>query len=307
MVRFNCLAALAFLAVTAQQVRADDDAVQKYRDFLPEELLALSKDTLNTEVPMMYTGAANAAVSPYGDVFEVGALNLLMYDALGDREGATKAFQSDLGEKPTGRLTVWQLDELGYRASRQKMTYVGFFSFDFGGVVTETYARVSGTVEIIDDRIAHPINHVRIECEKSSSSCTYRQIALTLPDRNSWSQSYHVGEVADEIYLVTRWENEQIDAIPMDQGTCRINQLSLNFASKEFFEIAKNAGGDCTLANGETLPKLEKPRISRIIDGQDIVSAEFKQINDEAYSYLASDFRSLVEEAKKQAELEASP
>jgi hypothetical protein len=288
---------------SAQSVAADEAAMQQYRDFLPEQLLALSEDVLNSQVPMVYLGAANDAVSPFGEVFETMALNVLMYDAIGGLEGARKTFQKDLGEKQTGQLTVWQLSELGYRASRQNMTYVGFFSFDFGGTILENQAWVGGTVEIIDERISHPVNHVEIECEKSTLTCTYRQIALSLPDRNSWSQSYHVGETVDEVYLVTRWDNDQIDAIPMDVGTCRINQLSLNFASKEFFEIAKNVGGDCTLADGTVLPKLDKPRISRIVDGQDIVSAEFSRIKEEAFGYLSSDFRSLVEEAKKQSEL----
>ncbi|MEO1200656.1 MAG: hypothetical protein AAFX39_15755 [Pseudomonadota bacterium] len=277
--------------------RADEDAVAKYRDYLPEQLLALSEDERRSSVPMMFSGAANLAASPAGDLVMQANLNSLMYDGFADYNGAKRAFQADLGEEPTGTLTVWQIHSLGYRASRVNMTRVGFFPFDFGGTMTENWAFVNGTVEIIDEKIAYPINHVDIECSRNEGTCQYRQIALTLPDENSWVQSYHVGEIADDIYRITRWEGQLIDAVPLNSSACRTNQLSLNFETQEFFEVARNnTAGDCETMLGVTLPRLEKPRVSRIVDGREIISAEFKAISEETFTFFSSSFRSRVEE-----------
>ena len=158
--------ALICLILLAGVARSDEDAIAKYRDFLPEELLALSEEERQSSVPMMFSGAANLAVSPAGDLVLQANLNSLMYDGLADFESAKRAFQADLGEQPSGALTVWQIHTLGYRASRVNMTSVSFFPFDFGGTLTGDWAFVKGTLEIIDENIAYPINHVDIECSR---------------------------------------------------------------------------------------------------------------------------------------------
>jgi hypothetical protein len=277
--------------------RGNESAVANYRDYLPEQLLALPEYELRNSVPMMFSGAANLAASPAGDLVMQANLNSLMYDGFADFEGAKRAFQADLGQKPTGELTVWQIHSLGYRASRVNMTNVSFFPFDFGGTMNDDRAFVKGTVEIIDEKIAFPINHVDIECSRNRGTCSYRQIALMLPDENSWVQSYHVGEIADETYRIIRWEGRLIDAVPLDVSACRTTQLSLNFATQEFFEIARNnTAGDCDTKLGATLPRLEKPRVAQIVDGREIVNAEFNAIREESFTFFSSSFRSAVEE-----------
>ena len=46
---------------------------------------------------------------------------------------------------------------------------------------------------------------------------------------------------------------------------------------------------------GVTLPRLEKPRVSRIVDGREIISAEFKAISEETYTFFSSSFRNQIE------------
>lgn len=287
--------AFAFAFLYSSIVQADEAAVARFKDYLPQQIVALPEKERSSSVPMMFIGAANLALSDFGDLVIQAHLNSLMYNGLADYEGAKKEFQKDLGEEPTGTLTVGQIHALGYRASRLNLTLVSFFPFDFGGVLTDDAATVKGTVKIIDERIAYPINHTVVECFRAERFCKYRQIALTLPDENSWGQTYNVGEVADEYYKITRWENDQIDATPYNNTACRINQLSFNFATKEFFEIARNnTSADCETVLGVTLPRLEKPRVSQIIDGKDIVAAEFKRLNDEANGYYSSAFRKRI-------------
>ena len=284
------------LILSTRIALADEAAVAKYSDFLPEQLLILSEEERQTSVPMMFSGAANLATSPAGDLVMQANLNSLMYDGFADYEGAKRAFQADLGEEPTGFLTVWQIHTLGYRASRVNMTSVSFFPFDFGGTMSGDWAFVKGTLEIIDEKIAHPVNFVDIECNRARGTCEYRQIAMTLPDENSWVQSYHVGEIADDVYQITRWDGQSIDAFPMYATGCRINQLSLNFGTQEFFEIARNnTSGDCETMLGVTIPRLDKPRVSRIVDGREIISAEFSAISQETFTFLSSSFRDRAE------------
>lgn len=285
---------LLFIANIAQ---ADEEAVTKYGNYLPEQVLALPEGERNSSVPIMFNSAATLATSPVGELVMRANLNSLMYNGLADYEGAKRAFQLDLGEEPTGSLTVWQIHSLDYRASRMNMTSVSFFPLDFGGTMTEYSATVKGTVEIIDEKIAYPVNHVDIECNRNEGTCEYRQIALTLPDENSWVQSYHVSAIAHDTYRITRWEGGLIDAVPLGNGACRTNQLSLNFETQEFFEIARNnSAEECQTSLGVTFPRLEKPRLSRIVDGREIINREFVAIRDEAYTYLSSSFRKKVDD-----------
>lgn len=286
--------ALFFFASIAH---AEEDAVAKYKNFLPEQLLALCEEERQSSVPMMFNGAAKLATSPAGKLVMKAHLNSLMYDGFADYEGAKHAFQSDLGEEPTGVLTVWQIHSLGYRASRVNMTDVSFFPFDFGGTMLEDRAFLKGTVETIDEKIAYPVNHVDIKCSRTQGTCEYRQIALILPNESSWVQAYHVGEIADDIYRITRWEGQLVDAVPVRGSGCRTTQLSLNFETQEFFEIARNnTTENCTTTLGVSLPRLVKPRVSRIVDGRKIINGEFEAINNEAFTYFSSSFRNQVQE-----------
>lgn len=284
-----------FLILTAGIGHADQEAVEKYRDYLPEQILALPEEELKSSVPIMYSNAAYLALSPAGDISAQANLNSLMYDGFADYEGAIRAFQAELGEDPTGTLTVWQVHTLGYRASRLNLTDVSFFPLDFGGDILGDFARVQGTVEIIDDKIAYPINNVKIKCSKVRGVCDYRQISLMLPDENSWVQSYFVGETADESYRITNWDGNRIDAVPFDSSTCRTNQLSLNFETQEFFEITRNGTAEeCESILGVTLPRLDKPRIARIVDGRDIVDREFDRIKKETFLYYSDAFQQRI-------------
>ena len=295
---------LAILTASAWSAQADEVSMLKYRDFLPQQILNLPENIRSSEVPMAYTGAANLALSPAADLILQTNLNELMYDGIGNFEKAKKDFQKDLGEDPTGDLTVWQIFTLGYRADRQNLGSVGFFPFSFNASESENFASLRGTLSILDERIAYPINHVKIDCDKVRGICDYQQFVLMIPDKNSWIQSYSILEMANENYRITRWENGQIDAVPFNTNGCRINQLSFNFSTNEFFEIAKNNQENCELSLGGTLPSLDKPRISQILDGTNIISEEFQKIADEAFGYTSKDFQFRVQDLRRTLEMQ---
>ncbi|MCQ1779108.1 hypothetical protein NOJ05_18040 [Neorhizobium galegae] len=299
------IAAFTLGLVCSAAAQAADDAVARYKNHMPRQITEMSPAERSSSVPLNLIWAANLAVSDKGDVVFQSQLNSLMYNGLADYERAKKEFQRDLGDEPTGKLTVGQIYTLGYRASRLNLTQVSFFPLDFGGTLSADAAVVKGTSKIIDERIAYPVNYTVVECLRKEGYCHYRQIALTLPDEKSWTQSYYIGEIANEYYKITRWENNQIDATPYNDTACRINQLSFNFATKEYFEIARNnTAGDCNTTVGITLPRLPKPRVSQIVDGQDIVAAEFRRLSNEAYGYYSGEFKKRIAGTKTSREVD---
>jgi hypothetical protein len=301
----RCFAGLAIVAsLVASKALADEDAVLRYQDYLPSEILALSDDERRSFVPMIFSGAAQLATSAFGEVVLQMQLNTLMYNGLSDFEGAVRAYQADLGEEVTGDLTVGQINELGYRADRTRLGYVGFFSLDHGGFMFNDFAQVSGTAVILGDQIAYPVNHVTVECRRSNMTCRYRQIILSIPDENSWVQNYSVSELVDETYRITRWEDEQIDATPFNASSCRINQLSFNFRTNEYYEIARNnSEGACEIMEGmASLPRLEQPRVTQIVDGSDVINETFQEIAEEVRGYYASAFQERLNAAVSEYE-----
>jgi hypothetical protein len=98
---------LTFWIMVGGMALADEDAVAKYRDFLPTELLALPEEERSSTVPMMFTCAANLAVSPAGELVMQASLNSLMYGSVADLYAAKRAFQAGQGEEATGALTNW--------------------------------------------------------------------------------------------------------------------------------------------------------------------------------------------------------
>ena len=54
---------------------------------------------------------------------------------------------------------------------------------------------------------------------------------------------------------------------------CRNTKLQLNFKAKEYYMITTNAGEECEVL-GTKFPKLDKPRISKIVDGAKLIDAE---------------------------------
>lgn len=292
--RVGFVALISVLLTTA--AHADNEGAEKYRSWLPSQIRDLPEETRKSQVPMNYVMAANTASSPIGDIVIQSNLNMLMYDGIGNIDSAKRRFQIDLGDTPTGNLTVGQISTLFYRAERTRLTQVNFFPFSFEGSISPDIASVKGTAKILDDQIAYPVNFVEIECYRIDLICTYRQTVLVLPNENSWTQSYSVMVAVDETYRITRWDEDRIDALPVQEGGCRINELKLNFAAKEFYEFVTNApDGNCELPLGGTLPRLQRPRITQIVDGDPIVDEEFKKISKETYQFLSSDFRARVD------------
>lgn len=272
---------------------ADDVTVEKYRNYTPQQLADLPEKERSSSVPIMYSFAARNGLSKGADLLFAMQLNTLMYAGLSDYEGAVKSFQKDLGDKPTGALTVWQIHNLEKRSDFQKLSKISFPS-DYSSIKTDSYATVSGTMMIHDERIAWPVNHVQLKCYKADKYCELNQLYLEFPKDDSWSQTFGIMQDTPQFYDITNWSNDVIDAVPVDIGSgCRITGLNLNFKTKEFYQITRNGTSECEMM-GVDFPKLEKPRITQIVAGEKIIKKEFEDLHQKAFLFLSSVFREKV-------------
>lgn len=106
MARARALTAFLLAVVTAA-IYADEAAITKYRNYSPAQIAEMPEKHRRSEVPMMYTMAAQRGLSHGSELLFGMELNQLMYPGLHDYDAAVKAFQVDLGDRPTGKLTVW--------------------------------------------------------------------------------------------------------------------------------------------------------------------------------------------------------
>lgn len=280
---------------------AADDAVKKYRNYTPQQIQKIAEKTRESDVPMMYIFAAQSGFAVDSELLFGMQLNLLMYPGLHDYKSAAKSYQKDLGDPPTGVLTVWQIYNLEQRANMQKLSQV-LFPTQFSSSKIDTYAYIKGTLTILGDKPAWPINHVRVDCYKDQNYCQLDQLKINVPNKDSWSQNYQVMQDSPEYFTIARWNEDSIDAVPNEtEDACRATSLNLNFKTKEFYYITRNGGGDCKFL-GATLDKLTKPRISQIVDGSNIINEEFAKIQKSAYDVLSSDFRKKVDKGMSKEE-----
>jgi hypothetical protein len=292
------LLALAIaLAVDPLLAQPNQDGMKKYADYTPERISALSKKERQSLVPIAYNHAANTVAHPAGATLLAGMLNELMYPGLADFDTAVRQFQKDIGKEPTGVFSVSDIHNLNIRSRYQRIagTVLYGFAADLSARMDGDFATVAGTVKILDERIAHPVNRVTVDCNKKQRYCTYRQQVINIPDENDFTLSFRHFSYHETIYNITEWTDSTIRASPINQSGCRVTTLDFNFQNKEFYEIARNNKGECKLPLGQSLPKLDKPRISQIVDGNAIARREFAGIKRKAYSYLSSDYRKKVE------------
>jgi hypothetical protein len=288
------LASVAVLSGTFAEVSfADDREVELYRNYTPRQIANLDEKTRSSQVPMMYIFAAQRGLAIDSEILFGMQLNALMYSGLHDYDSAVKNFQRDLGDQPTGVLTVWQIHQLEQRFEMQKLSRVAFPE----GLTSwkdDDNALIKGTMILIDEKIAWPINHVKVTCDRKEGYCELDEIDLSVPDAKSWIQQYQVLRPSPEYYIISRWNEDSIDGYLQRKGACRTTSLNLNFKTKEFYYITRNAGGKCEIL-GTTLDTLPKPRIAQIVDGTETINREFSKIQKAAYDVLSNDFRSRVE------------
>ena len=292
-------------ASMAPSVAAEENpGLEKYRNYLPKQIISLSEDVKNKEVPTSYLQAASLGSTSVGIQLIKRDLNGLMYQAVSDYEGSIKAFQADIGEKQTGILTVGQINELENRYKIQNLT-PAYVTASLSVRKSDDYAHVTGVQVMLDEKIAWPVNQLAIRCYKSQNYCMATQLIVDLPKVNSFSYQYNVNEMPPDYYKITAWTENTIEATPAEEpaGRCRTTNLSLNFTTKEYYFITKNLTDGCEVM-GQKIPKLEKPRTTQIIDGWKTIHAIYADMRKSAYNALSSSFRAELDKADAKSEKE---
>lgn len=283
------------------------DGVTKYRNYTPEQIAALPDAVRSEEVPLRYIFATRSGMSLGSEILFGMYLNSLMYPGIHDYAAAVRQFQRDLGEKQDGELTVWQISTLERRAQIQKLSSV-LVTKRFSSYITSTSASIKGTFIIVDDKIAWPINLTTVSCSKSEGYCTVDQTYIDVPDENSFSQNYALSQAIPEYYRITNWTKDTIDAAPdADPDACRVTTMNLNFATKEFYQITRNATRECSTVLGVQFPRLDRPRIAQIVDGDKLITEEFAKIAKAAFDVLSAEVRARIEKLSAEAPPQSAP
>ena len=272
---------------------ADEDSMLKYKDFTPQDILAISEEERGKAVPFVYILAAGTGVSKGSELLFSSQLNTLMYPGIGNYKSAVKQYQKDLGDKETGILTVSQIYKLEKRSEFQKLSRVSFPA-QYISFKTQNVATVKGTMMLHDEDIAFPVNATELSCYKADNYCELKQLFLSFPKVNSWGANFSIESTGRKFFQITSWDENTIDAVPSDPGSgCRKTSLNLNFKTKEFYEFTRNGDKDCKI-NGVSFPKLKKPRIGQIVDGEKIINAEFSKLNKLAFEMLSANYQNAM-------------
>jgi hypothetical protein len=292
------LLVISLVLLLTLQARADEKAVQKYRNYTPQQVAALSEKVRSSELPMMYIWAAQKGMAKGIDLIFGMELNKLMYPGLADYKRAVIEFQRDLGDTPNGVLTVWQIHQLTKRSEMQALGSITFPN-TFSSFKGSDYGKVQGTMMIHDDRIAWPVNHHIVHCFRQRSVCEVEQIALSIPDDGSFTQTYGIMKMDPDYYDITKWDADTVEATTSSNSGCRQTTVTLNFKAKEFYFITRNGVKDCDVL-GTQMPKLDKPRIAQLVDGGKIIREEFARVQQAAYKVTSKAFQARVEAIMEQ-------
>lgn len=277
-----------------------DENFLKYKDMMPKQITEMPKDQQDKVPTNILWAVQTSSLPDGGNMFVAMRLNQLMYSGIADLPAAIKAFQSDLGEKVTGQLTVGQLVELTDRA-RSLEVNIPYLSTVLSASSRETvdagFAHITGSLELIgSEKIANPINQTNITCYRPEGVCRFEQVRLDIPDRNSFGTAVVImGLDSVETFPIISWQNGNIETGVSNDSACRVRSLSMNFGTNEYYYITKNGQSQNEWYCSD-LEKLDGPRIARIVDGSEIYSAVKQQLSDKQFDVLSSSFKQKMEE-----------
>lgn len=206
------------------------------------------------------------------------------------KQRAIKDFQTSIGDKADGILTMAQFEELGRRANRSTDTpiYPPTFGEDIHVYIDNNFALSEGTWIIEGEPIAYPINHSKISCKKNAGVCEIVQVDVSIPKIDGKGNSYSL-HVSTQNYNIISWTTDEV--VSQSVGECRKVLLTMSKSSGEVFEITTNVGKEgCGISELLTLPKLETPRIAKLVGGFDTVHKFWQERKSEVSKFYGKSF-----------------
>lgn len=231
------------------------------------------------------------------ELIEIGLfmqLRQLMYVGK-DLSEMVRKFQRDLGAEADGDIKIGEMDELERRVTLVRSTSVialGFMTLS----IADSYAQAEGTWVMDGEKIGQPINKVLIECSRATGECTAIKAYVDVS-----GNSYYLGLESDT-YSIIKWTTTEILAESGSESDCRRETLRLNQPADEVTSITtNNTAAACELL-GDELPKLEVPRVVRLVDGFEPTNGYFSERRKNASEYTASEFRSKLKSARENSD-----
>lgn len=294
------------LSVVSPLVIADQEAFEKYYGYLPEEVLSLSAEERRSELPMVF-GVNEKDIEALKHTVPLWLSELHYPTAFEDTSAAIKMFQKDLGDEPTGNLSVGQLYMLNKRREFFELSgaEVAPLESPGAGEIFESsyygkYATLSGQWEIVGDSIAEPINSVKVQCREKQRTCSIQEIKVDDESSyenflDSWGGTVYV--ISDDYEIsILDWSGSVVIAKPDSDEGCRTTIWTLDFELEEFSQVTRNSGDPEACADWH----LDSPRVAKIIvDSSEVyrVRAERNRTRRESgFSVTYSGFQ-----AKRQA------
>lgn len=170
---------------------------------------------------------------------------------------SVKEVQRKLNEKVDGSLKFSQYQMIENIANIYKTPKDIYAGGDFRVRKFGDYAFVSGTLEIVNDEIANPINYHNMFLDKNSKTCRDSNLYVK-ENQGAFSGIAIYSDVTE--YEIISWGDEEI--ICKIDYTCRSEKLIINLKSKSVDIITTNRDND----ECKDLPKLKSARISRLVD-----------------------------------------
>lgn len=263
-------------------------------DALPEEVRGQMPMTQLMRRALELDSAGTRDVPPQSIelliAYPLMELYYLAWNALteADRREAVRAFQTKLGEDPTGELTYGQWETL-YRMSIRR-TDTPVYAGGLGTVyIYEGRAVAEGSWILEGEQIADPVNTSRIECLKQTQTCTVIQADISVPGLDDENDAYYLN-LSTTRYEIISWTNDEVIARGLGGliGTrCRTTLLTLNATSKEVYEITRNANEEgCSLDSLVSLPPLKAPRVARLVPGFKVTYDFWRDRKKETDAYV---------------------
>jgi hypothetical protein len=203
----------------------------------------------------------------------------------------TEHFQEDLGADVTGHLTMDQYDELSRRNTEYQKTPV-YAGGSARTNVGDAYASAEGTWQMFGEKAAYPINKVEIRCWRNREECFEFEAIVDVHDAK-----YQL-HTSLKTYSVIHWGPQEVIALsdpPLIGDPCYTSTLRMNASSGETtLTTANNTQEECKVL-WATLPPLDAPLVSKLVDGFERTYQEFQTREDESQKYLNPRFAKEIE------------
>lgn len=201
---------------------------------------------------------------------------------------SVKEVQRKFGEKVDGVITFSQYKRIVDISNQYCNSKKAFIPEDFKVVeLGSGMVHAVGTLEIVGDKIAFPVNLHQMWANKDTMQCS--DFSYSLVESNMMGESYYSVDLNRQNYDIISWSTEEI-VCKQDYGE-RSEKVIIGLKSKAVTYIVTNREG----AVSNLLGKLDVPRISRLVSGRSVVEKMDRNRAELIKKFLSDDAKHKLE------------